>query len=215
MADEITIFDIEKWATDKFAGDEKYLFKVIVQSYESEDKSIATEWLKNVNKIYLDVREKLKEIPYVDLNSLKKRISESYDFDSDKIFPLPVYISASPDDHDTVGVLMDEQGKFIDIFEGNDEASIETVALVNRLVGGKEITVYGSHDRTVIDKIIEHRSLPIDLYVSPSKKHAESYWGENRVLFSCIINTADVNQESDVDWKTIIPAKCKNIRTYN
>jgi hypothetical protein len=100
------------------------------------------------------------------------------------------------------------------MFEGNDEASPDTIDLVNELTGASrdKIRIYGNHSSEVVERIREMGALPKDLYVSPSYDHAAGYWGEERVMFSGIISKGDISQESEVDWKTIKDAKIEKFK---
>ncbi len=115
--------------------------------------------------------------------------------------PMPVYVSASPGDKMTIGLMPKEDGSF-EIFEGNDEASEETLDLVNELTGAGEkmVTVYGSHTPDVIERI-QSGDIPEGIFVSPNKEYAESYWGKDRDVVSFKIPLSRVSQHSDVDWQ--------------
>lgn len=151
---------------------------------------------------------------HVDQDGLKRTlIGRSQERLFEDPWPIPVYVSSGPSDRDTIGLIVHENGK-LEMFEGNDEASPDTIELVNDLLGlgGKKATVYASHNEDVVDKIKQHNELPANLYVSPNKSHAAGYWGEDRVLFSCEISMSAVSQESHVDWRTLKPTKINKFR---
>jgi hypothetical protein len=151
---------------------------------------------------------------HVSVDQLKRTLL-SRDFERlyDKPWPIPVYVSAGPGDHDTIGLLVHESGK-LEMFEGNDEATDETVGLVNDLLGlgTKKIRVWGSHGTKVVDRIRDHKELPANLYVSPNRSHAAGYWGEDRVLFEVEIPMSAVSQESTVDWRVLKPTKVSKFK---
>ena len=113
--------------------------------------------------------------------------------------------------------MVDHDGKVLEIFEGNDEATPETISMVNKLVNpsGKKVRIYGAHDARLVYKIDKTGYLPSNLFVSSYLPHAKSYLldlkGE-RNLFSGVININDVSQESNLDWKTIGPTKIEKFR---
>ena len=159
-------------------------------------------------------------IKFYNLGKIKERFLETQQFVEklQDLFPVPVYISAHGTDGDSIGILIPfEKGKIPTLFEGNDESTPETIAIVNKLLGfdNKEVMVYGSHSEVVVQKIKQSGILPKNIYVSPDRKYAEGFWGEDRVLFSGTINLGGISQESEKDWKTIQNVKIKNMKILN
>lgn len=173
-----------------------------------EIKKYADGLMKTVNKTGELILRMLKRynIPYISMYELKHTLMG---FDEDPrfprdLFPVPVYVSANKKDKMTIGLMLHVNGK-LEMFEGNDEASAETIDMVNKLLNpkGKPVKVYASHDEKIVSTIRDKNKLPANLYVSPDKSRAAGYWGKDRILFSAVININDVSQESNVDWKTM------------
>lgn len=202
--DIIELLDAKLFLTRDEKGILEFLY-----DYEDDDPALMEKYylfLADFGKELLSKIEKY-EIPYLDVKDIKNRLlttRRAFEFDKELLYPFPIYISANSKDKNTIGVEILSDGK-LRMFEGNDEASQETIGLVNHLLGviGEKVKVYGSHGSKVIEYIKQHKQLPVNLYVSPKYDHAASYWGEDRILFSGIIDKAAVNQESEVDWKII------------
>lgn len=165
---------------------------------------------------------KKTDVPYIDSKSaLYSFLSdvEAFKENIHDYFPVGLYVSASPTDGNTVGVLVFYDGK-IELFEGNDEASEDTYNLVDKLIGGedKEVLIWGNHDSTLVRRIKETGRLPAGLYVSPNRQHASGHYEldstKERNLFSGKINLSNVRQESEVDWKTKKECVIKQVRIY-
>jgi hypothetical protein len=140
---------------------------------------------------------------FVNVTELRNRLLENISDESfELVFPIPVYVSGSKDDKMTIGLLYHEDGN-IEMFEGNDEATEETIKKVNRIFGGKKIRIYGSHNQKVVNTIVTSNMLPKNLYISPNREYASGYFGSDRVVFSAVVDTSYINQESEYDWKTI------------
>ena len=110
---------------------------------------------------------------------------------------------------------MDYNGKAIEIHEGNDEASSETIALANKLINpsGKQVRIYGMHGTEVCRKIEISGYLPPNLYVSPDRGHASRHWDNtDRSMFTGIVDINDLSQESDLDWKSVGNTKIEKFR---
>lgn len=145
-------------------------------------------------------------VPYYNKNDLKYRILASPSLTGmdgntiDKV-SIPVYVSSSPDDKATIGILPTKDGKY-KIFEGNEEASEDTLDLVNDLTGAGEklVTVYGSHTSDVIDRI-KRGDFPTGIFVSPKREVAEGYFGADREVVKFKIPLSRIAQHSDVDWQ--------------
>lgn len=220
----ITIDDFEKIISkSKNFRDNLSLLKVIVDFYYSDDpkkKKDAEDYIQFLNKVgirYLSIAEQL-HLPHIDINSIKAYFLGQTEFSNkeEDFFPFPLYVSASPQDEATIGIMVNEQGKVTEIHEGNDEATPETIQLVNRLVNpnGKPVRIYGSHAIRLVQKIEETGYLPPNLYVSSYKPHALAYQGieGDRLSFTGIVNVNSLNQESDLDWKTIETTKIDKFR---
>jgi len=185
---------------------------------EENGEKLVKEVLTLYNKALVKLLRLLGRVPYYSRNALLSDLmARTFPANVSDLFPIAIYISSSPQDKDTVGILVHENGKR-DLFEGNDEASNETYALVNRLLGGgKEVRIWGMHTEDLVYKIKQTKTIPEGLYVSPSRSYAEGHYDlekKNRVLFSGTINDADVRKESDVDWKTLTATEIKKMQIY-
>lgn len=181
------------------------------------------EYLALVNKVLNRVIliAKNLQIPHIDITWLKENLFNHEEFLSDEkdFFPIPLYISAqtSGDESEaTIGIMVDVNGKILEIHEGNDEASDETINLANKLVNpqGKQVRIYASHTRELVFKIDESGYIPEGLYVSPDLGHAKAYkdlQGE-RETFTGFIDINSVSRESDLDWRTIEVTKINKFR---
>ncbi len=201
-------------------------YKSIVQTYKfyvdfyyksEENRKYMEDVFNQMSSVANSVLDKLKQVPYIDEKNLKKDLLfRETDMglgmvrDMNNIYPIIVYVSAG--DRNTIGLKLDENGKF-SMFEGNDEASMETLNLVNKLTEeDREIRLYASHDFDVVEKIRETNTLPSNLFLSPNKPHAQSYWGKKRQLFSCLVNLKYINQTSEIDWQTTSEVKIRGFR---
>jgi len=213
----LTIRDLEKLSNKSYLSNDvrRNVDFLIDYWYETSKKEVA-HFLKTYSNVANKVLKILGKVPYYDKNSLiSSLLSTDYlpEKESD-LFPVPVYISANPNDKNTIGILIHENGKK-ELFEGNDEASNETYELVDKIIGEKKpIRVYGYHGEKVVEKIRKTMKLPKNLYMSPSKQYALGYWSteEKRIPFSVIAMTNDFRKESDYDWKTKKEVKIKNFR---
>jgi len=200
--------------------DGQSLLKVLEDYYYSNDetkKGYAQQYINLLNKIgnkAIELGNKLGSSSnndvYIDIKAIKNQLLKNqteFKFNIDDFFPFPLYISSSPSDKATIGLLIDLNGK-AEYFEGNDEASIETINLVNKILNpqGKPVKIYASHNSKLVQQISQTGVLPKNLYVSPNKEHASKYMldltGE-REIFTGIININDISQESEIDWKVI------------
>lgn len=185
----------------------------ILYDYADKDPDDHKKFLALLSRVGAKAISHVKA-PHIDEDGLKRyllgrpTLFDKYMHGESAMWPVPVYVSASSSDKATIGLLVHEGGK-LEMFEGNDEASPDTIELVNDLLGlgSKKQVVYGSHNSDVVDKIKQHNELPANLYVSPNKSHAAGYWGEDRVLFSVEIPMSAVSQESHVDWRVIKSTK--------
>ena len=220
----ITIDDVDRLVTDKYPNrDSISLLKTVEAFYYSgkeEEKGWATDYLNLLNKVMAYIMEIVKKLglPYVDVKWIKERLLQQseFKFKLEEFFPFPLYISSGPQDEATVGIMIDSDGRVLESHEGNDEATPETVQIVNRLVNpnGKPVRVYGLHGTELCHKIDETGYLPANLYVSPDRTHAGTHWqmGQDRSMFTGIINLNDVSQESEIDWKTMGNTKIEKFR---
>lgn len=219
----LTIKDLEDLQNKRFrlTRDQESNLNFLVDYYYESPKNEKTvnQFLKMVSNVIKKVKNILKKynVPYIDFDDLKLRMFdwEYVPSKEDEFFPVPVYVSASKSDKNTVGISIHKNGK-IEMFEGNDLASNETYDLVNKLIGKKpkEVEIWSSQPSKIINIIRRTKKLPEGIYVSPSRKYASGFWGENRILFSAKILDTDVRKESDIDWKVIGNPKIRNLRIY-
>jgi hypothetical protein len=208
-----TVKDLEDFEND-YSREAKRTAGILLDFEEEKPGSV--DW-------FLDLANKAMKVvlkPFRGINfnekDLKRRLLEIDLPDKVKgFFPLPVYVSSSKSDKMTIGILVHYNGK-LEMFEGNDEATPETIALVNKLldVTGAKMIVFGMHTNDVVDKIYRTNKIPKGLYVSPDRKYASGHWriGQQRVLFSCEIDMGDVSQESEYDWKVIKTTKVRKVK---
>jgi hypothetical protein len=188
-----------------------------IYDYYDKDPKLTNELLAFLSEAGREILSHIEgKVGYVDKKNLMVRLltrETAYDFNKASIFPMFVYVSSGPEDKDTIGLMVNQDGS-LEMFEGSDEASSETIDMVNRLLNpeGKQIKVYASHNFDLVNKIRETETLPANLYVSPNREHAAGYWGEDRQLFSCIVDQNDLSMESEVDWKTIRSTKISKFR---
>ena len=161
------------------------------------------------------VRKKARGV-YIDQKGIVLSLFGHQEFPHDVKgqFPIPIYVSSGPSDKDTIGILVHYNGK-LEMFEGNDLASDETVEIVNDLLGlNKSVVVYGLHGEELVRKIEKTKTIPKGVYVSPSKKYASGYWSVNepKIMFMAKINQGSLRQESEYDWVTIKDTKIQQFR---
>lgn len=220
---DITIDYIDRQLQNKWMNDrQKRNIELLVDFYHKDEKG--KKWVESYIQLLNQTKNKVIKIidnlkvPHVDISYILDYFFGTYEFktNEEEFFPFPLYISASPQDKATIGILVDMNGKVLEIHEGNDEATPETINMANKLVNpqGKLERIYGSHGIDVVRKIEETGYLPANLYVSNYKPHALSYMDleGKRTTFTGIINTNSVNQESELDWKTIGPTKIYKFR---
>lgn len=235
----ITIGDFIKALDSRLVDrDAKSMISVLIDFYESpyetpkdpdpvdyyeptnQKKELVIDYIKLLNEVisHVDLTVKKLNIPYVDERNIKSYLINQSECKSDAkdFFPFPLYISVNQDQMDTIGVLIDYDGRVMEIHEGNDEATSETINFVNKLVNpkGKQVRIYAAHTANLIYKIEQFDIIPEGLYVSPYRPHAESYIDLNgdRLLFTGVIDINDVSQESDLDWKTLRSTKIDKFR---
>lgn len=222
----ITIDDVDALLRSRWVNrDSVSLLKTLEAFYYSEkaeEQGWAKEYIDILNKVMRHVLEIAKNlgVPHVSAGYIKSRLLDEseFRFKMEDFFPFPLYIAATPNadgDWAEIGVMVDHNGKVLEIHEGNDEASPETIALANKLVNpaGKAVRVYGMHGTAVCRKIEETGYLPANLYVSPDRGHASRHWDNtDRSMFTGIVNINDLSQESDIDWKTVGNTKIDKFR---
>jgi len=220
----ITIDDVERLVSDKYPDrDSISLLKTVEAFYYSgkeEEKGWAMDYLNLLNKVLAYILETVKKLglPHVDVRWIRDHLlkQSEFKFKLEEFFPFPLYISSGPQDEATVGIMIDSTGKVLESHEGNDEATPETVQLVNKLVNpsGKKVRVYGLHGTELCHKIDETGYLPANLYVSPDRTHAGTHWqmGQDRSMFTGIVDINDLSQESEIDWKTMGNTKIDKFR---
>jgi hypothetical protein len=218
---QVTIEDVEKYE-DHFSMDLRITCKTLVDFYYSEVES-RKKLAEGQLDLYTEAGNKalklLGHVPYYSRNSMVRSLLEHEDMPmkASDLFPLPVYISSSPSDKNTVGIMVYENGK-LEMFEGNDEASDDTYFLVNSMLNPnkEEVTVFAMHTEDLVEKIRKDQILPAGIYVSPNKEYAAGHFdlGKQRLLFSCKITKNCVREESDVDWKIMVPCRIKQLRLY-
>lgn len=217
----VTIEDVEKYE-DHFSMDLRITCRTLLDFYYSEvdaQKKIAEEAMDLLSEAGQKALKLLGHVPYFSRNDLVRSLLEHQDFPMkvSDLFPIPIYISSSPQDHNAVGVMIHENGK-LEMFEGNDEASDTTYFLVNSLLNPNktEVVVFGMHTEDLVDKIRRDQVLPAGIYVSPNKEYAAGHFdlGRQRLLFSCKILKNCVREESDVDWKVMVECRIKQFRLY-
>jgi hypothetical protein len=213
----ITIDDIEDLVSSRWVSrDAISLLKTIENFYYSdkpEEKGWAEDYLNLLNKVMSHALEIAKHlnVPHVSGRTIKSYLLDQSElkFKPEEFFPFPLYIAATPNadgDWAEIGIMVDYNGKVLEISEGNDEASSETIALANKLVNpsGKKVRIYGLHGTEVVRNIEASGYLPPNLYVSPNRGHASSHWDNtDRSMFTGIVDINDLSQESDIDWKTV------------
>lgn len=212
--DNISIIDVENKLNKAYSRSNKIHLDIILDWYYSDDESKRKnileyiEILNQVFKIGIEIARKLN-IPYFSRGELKNYLlsQEEYSYDIDSFFPLPLYVSSSPEDESTTGILVNKEGKVLEIHEGNDESTPETTNIVNKLLNpsGKKVRIYACHNTKLVFTIDETEYLPKNLYVSPKKEVASGYMDlkGDRSLFTGIIDINNVAQDSDIDWRTL------------
>lgn len=222
----ISIEDVQAVSSSKWTNrDAQITLGVLEDFYFDEDpqkKQYAQEYLELLNRVLQHAVKIGLSLGagYVDLQQVKSYLLDQQGFKTkeEEFFPFPLYIAAnrtSDGDWATVGIMVDQNGKVLEIHEGNDEATPETAAMVNKMVNpsGKKVRIYGLHGTEVVRKIEETGYLPANLYVSPDRGHSSRHWDNtDRSMFTGIVNLNDLSQESDLDWKTIGVTKIEKFR---
>jgi hypothetical protein len=223
IEDIIRVYD--KVKTDWSAREYRSVLSVIVDFYDGsqgeENQKAIIGYINLLNQVGRKIINLTQEIPYVDIKWVRECLLMQNDFKSteDDFFPFPVYIAANPDQYGdwmTIGVMIDQHGKITEISEGNDEATPETINMVNKMLNpqGKKVRIYASHKREVVQQIEISEYLPANLYVSPDREYASGYLDMEgvRSLFTGIIDINSVSQESHLDWRTLDKTKIEKFR---
>lgn len=161
------------------------------------------------------IRELVGDFHY-DSKGLVYALLNQEEFDADDIYPFPIYISAdSANSVDEVGIMIHGNGKY-EMFEENEESSPETDMMIKKILGllDKKQRVFAAHNEQLVDQIRREKKLPANLYLTPYKDYAKSYWSssEQRSLFSCLVNLSDIKMEGDTDWRTIREAPIEDFK---
>lgn len=222
----ITIDDVESLLRSRWVDrDAVSLLKTLETFYYSEkeeERGWANDYINLLNKVMARVLEIAKQlgVPHVSGGFIKSRLLDEseFKFKMENFFPFPLYIAATPNedgDWAEIGVMVDQNGKVMEIHEGNDEASPETISFANKLVNpsGKKVRIYGMHGTKVVQQIEMTDYLPVNLYVSPDRGHASRHWDNtDRSMFTGIVDINDLSRESDIDWKTMGNTKIEKFR---
>ncbi len=198
----------------RFASDDNlYSIVGVLNDYLDRDPEFVSNFLSKLNSVGQHIIELFlnKYGLYVNQNEMRMRLLESLGEEFEVRYPIPVYVSASPEDKMTIGLYYHEDDR-VEMFEGNDEATEETVKKVNRVLGGKNIRIYGSHSQKVVNDIVATNTLPANLYVSPKQDYASGYFGEDRAMFTGVVDSSYLNQESEYDWKTMEETPIQKLR---
>lgn len=222
----ISIEDVEALLRSRWVSrDAVSLLKTLEAFYYSdkeEEQGWAKDYLILLNRVMehvLNIAKRLG-VPHVSLGYIKSRLLDEseFRFKMEEFFPFPLYIAASVNadgDWAEIGVMVDQNGKVLEIHEGNDEASPETISFANKLVNpsGKKVRVYGMHGTKVVQQIEMSEYLPANLYVSPDRGHASRHWDNtDRSMFTGIVDINNLSQESEIDWKTMGQTKIEKFR---
>lgn len=224
--ENISIDDVNALVSNKWTSrDAISLLKTIEAFYYSdkpEEKGWAEDYLNLLNKVFAYIIELAKKlnVPHVNARMIRGYLLDQseFKFKMEEFFPFPIYIAATPNtggDWAEIGVMIDHSGKVLEIHEGHDESSPETISMANKLVNpsGKKVRIYGMHGTKVVQQIEMSGYLPTNLYVSPDRGHASRHWDNtDRSMFTGIVDINDLSQESEIDWKTMGTTKIDKFR---
>lgn len=217
-----TIRDLQRLENKALTRDQEFNINFLLDYWYDGNKKAVQEILQTFSKAVNMALEVLKKKSGAENMYIEKKQTLNQFLDSDEFpekpkdyFPIIVYVSAFPDDQNTIGLLVHQNGK-IEEFEGNEEAHYQTTELIDDILGYSQVkvTVYGNHNVSLVRKIEDTKTLPADLYVSPIKSYAEGYWStaEERMMFSCEAVKANFYRESEYDWKTKKDTKINKFR---
>lgn len=202
------------------------LLRTIESFYYDDDpekRKMANDYISLLNSVFeyvVKISAPLN-IPHIDASFIRHYLLRQTEFKStiEEFFPFPLYVSVnknSEGDWADVGIMIDKNGKVLEIHEGNDEATTETNAFVNSLVNphGNKVRIYSAQPTPIVYKIDETGYLPPNIYVSKLRSHANSYLDLEglRSLFTGIIDSNLVAQESELDWRTLGQVKIEKFR---
>lgn len=224
--ENISIDDVNALVSSKWTSrDAISLLKTVEAFYCSdkpEEKGLAEDYLNLLNKVFAYIIELAKKlnVPHVNERMIKGYLLDQseFKFKMEEFFPFPIYVSSTPNsdgDWAEIGVMIDHNGKVLEVHEGNDESSAETISFANKLVNpsGKKVRVYGMHGTKVVQQIEATEYLPANLYVSPDRGHASRHWDNtDRSMFTGIVDINNLSQESEIDWKTMGSTKIEKFR---
>jgi|FAXJ01.1.fsa_nt_gi hypothetical protein len=222
----ITIDDVESLLSSRWVNrDAVSLLKTVDAFYYSEkeeEKGWAKDYLTLLNRVMEHIFGIAKRlgVPHVSAGYIKSRLLDEseFKFKMEDFFPFPLYIAATVNadgDWAEIGIMVDQDGKVLEIHEGNDESTPETISLANKLVNpsGKKVRIYGMHGTKVVQQIESTEYLPANLYVSPDRGHSSRHWDNtDRSMFTGIVDINSLSQESEIDWKTVGNTKIEKLR---
>jgi hypothetical protein len=222
----ITIDDVETLIRSRWVNRDSISLLKTLEAFYYSDKEEEQGWAKDylilLNRVMehvLNIAKRLG-VPHVSGGFIKSRLLDEseFRFKMEEFFPFPLYIAATPNadgDWAEIGIMIDKDGRVLEIHEGNDEASPETISMANKLVNpsGKKVRVYGMHGTKVVQQIESSEYLPTNLYVSPDRGHASRHWDNtDRSMFTGIVDINNLSQESEIDWKTMGNTKIEKFR---
>jgi len=213
----LTIRDLQNLESKSFLPREvKMHVEFLIDYWYETSKKEVSYFLQMYSKAGSKALQILGNVPYYSKQSLIESLlsTEMLPEKESDIWPIPIYVSSSPTDKATIGILVHSNGKK-EMFEGNDEATDETYDMVDEILGNvKPIIVYGNHGEKTVEQIRSSNMLPKGIFMSPSKKYALGYWSleENRLAFSCEVMSNAFRKESEYDWKTKKEVKIKKFK---
>jgi hypothetical protein len=189
---KVTLEYLENKSNNIIDSIERIPYLCIIDGYE-DSKSYIDDMISKMNEYIQTIYTNMSQIYSVNIDKglIRFHVVEhimSYWGDEGIIkelkdlFPFPVYISATDIQGDNIGIYIDSEYTIKGIFEHNEEATDETVKMVDKIINGdkgKVITIYGSHNENVVSNIENNNIIPKGMYISPSLEYAKSYWGEN------------------------------------
>jgi hypothetical protein len=197
-----------RYIADNLESDEDMVVNFQGQKHVYKHRDLAQ---KTVDKVKGTINAELDSIRnqigpfWYDADNILISMFDQHEFDEDNLHPFPIYLCASNDVNNSIGIMALGGGKY-EMFEENEETDNDTYVMANKLLGlgGQKKKVYAAHNEELVLKIKKENRLPEGLYVSPDREYARGYFSmqEQRVLFSCEVAMDDIRMESHVDWKT-------------
>lgn len=184
-------------------GDARTL-DILLEHWIAND-GVATHFLNSANAAIAAVISRMQDTgAFINRKDLVRRTILDrglWDGRPDAPWPVPVYVSAAATDKMTIGLLMHKDG-LLEEFEGNDEATPETLDLVDSLTGAadKVVTVYTSQPADIAMRIASG-DVPEGIFVSPSRAYAAGYFGEGREVVRMKLPMSRLARHSEVDWQ--------------